>query len=109
MLDKAKTRWPKLNLDFMTIHASKGQEADFVILLGLQAGKEGFPAEARESVIEQGLLPQPEDFPDAEERRLAYVALTRARQQVWMLYDREQPSRFVEAFRQLGVPLLRKA
>ncbi|MDU6077339.1 MAG: DNA helicase IV [Pantoea sp.] len=109
VLDKAKTRWPKLNLDFMTIHASKGQEADFVILLGLQAGKEGFPAEARESVIEQGLLPQPEDFPDAEERRLAYVALTRARQQVWMLYDREQPSRFVEAFRQLGVPLLRKA
>ncbi|MGE1561225.1 DNA helicase IV [Pantoea septica] len=109
VLDKAKTRWPKLNLDFMTIHASKGQEADVVILLGLQAGKEGFPAEARESVIEQGLLPQPEDFPDAEERRLAYVALTRARQQVWMLYDREQPSRFVEAFRQLGVPLLRKA
>jgi len=109
VLDKAKTRWPKLNLDFMTIHASKGQEADFVILLGLQAGKEGFPAEARESVIEQGLLPQPEDFPDAEERRLAYVALTRARHQVWMLYDREQPSRFVEAFRQLGVPLLRKA
>jgi len=109
VLDKAKTRWPKLNLDFMTIHASKGQEADFVILLGLQAGKEGFPAAARESVIEQGLLPQPEDFPDAEERRLAYVALTRARQQVWMLYDREQPSPFVEAFRQLGVPLLRKA
>jgi len=109
VLDKAKTRWPKLNLDFMTIHASKGQEADFVILLGLQAGKEGFPAPARESVIEQGLLPQPEDFPDAEERRLAYVALTRARQQVWMLYDREQPSPFVEAFRQLGVPLLRKA
>jgi len=109
VLDKAKTRWPKLNLDFMTIHASKGQEADFVIMLGLQAGKEGFPAPARESVIEQGLLPQPEDFPDAEERRLAYVALTRARQQVWMLYDREQPSPFVEAFRQLGVPLLRKA
>ena len=109
VLDKAKTRWPKLRLDFMTIHASKGQQADIVILLGLQAGKEGFPAPARESVMEQGLLPQPEDFPDAEERRLAYVALTRARQQVWLLYDREQPSPFVDAFRQLGVPLLRKA
>lgn len=109
VLDKAKTRWPKLNLDFMTIHASKGQQADFVILLGLQTGKEGFPAPARESVIEVGLLPQPDDFPDAEERRLAYVALTRARQQVWMLYDRERPSPFVEQFRQLGVPLLRKA
>ncbi|MDR7341840.1 DNA helicase-4 [Pantoea alhagi] len=108
LLAKAKTRWPKLRLDFMTIHASKGQQADYVILLGLQEGAEGFPAPARESVIEEGLLPEPEDFPDAEERRLAYVALTRAKQQVWLLYNRQQPSLFVENFKRLGVPLLRK-
>lgn len=108
LLAKAKTRWPKLRLDFMTIHASKGQQADYVILLGLQEGAEGFPAPARESVIEEGLLPEPEDFPDAEERRLAYVALTRAKQQVWLLYNRQQPSPFVENFKRLGVPLLRK-
>lgn len=109
VLDKAKTRWPKMQLDFMTIHASKGQQADFVILLGLESGREGFPAAARESIIERGLLPEAEDFPDAEERRLAYVALTRARQQVWLLYDRECPSSFVQNFQQLGVPVLRKA
>ncbi len=109
VLEKAKTKWPKLKLDFMTIHASKGQQADYVILLGLQQGKEGFPAEARESIIEQGLLPQPEAFPDAEERRLAYVALTRARQQVFLMYDKQQPSVFVDHFRELGVPVLRKA
>ncbi|MGD8164395.1 DNA helicase IV [Pantoea sp. FN0307] len=108
LLAKAKTRWPKLRLDFMTIHASKGQQADYVILLGLQAGSDGFPAPTRESVIEEGLLPQPEDFPDAEERRLAYVAITRAKQQVWLLYNRQQPSVFVEDFKRLGVPLLRK-
>ncbi|MCZ4058786.1 DNA helicase IV [Pantoea sp. LMR881] len=107
--EKAKTKWPKLKLDFMTIHASKGQQADYVILLGLQQGKEGFPAEARESIMEQGLLPQPEAFPDAEERRLAYVALTRARQQVFLIYDKMQPSVFVDHFRELGVPVLRKA
>ncbi|MFV9685822.1 DNA helicase IV [Pantoea sp. KXB45] len=109
LLDKARTRWPKLNLEFMTIHASKGQQADYVILLGLQQGKEGFPAEVRESVIEQGLLPQPEPFPDAEERRLAYVALTRARQQVFLMFDKAAPSPFVDHFRELGVPVLRKA
>ncbi|MGC0781800.1 DNA helicase IV [Pantoea agglomerans] len=109
LLDKARTRWPKLNLEFMTIHASKGQQADYVILLGLQQGKEGFPAEARESIIEQGLLPQPEAFPDAEERRLAYVALTRARQQVFLMFDKAAPSPFVDHFRELGVPVLRKA
>ena len=108
LLAKAKTRWPKLRLDFMTIHASKGQQADYVILLGLQGGSDGFPAAARETVMEEGLLPQPEDFPDAEERRLAYVAITRAKQQVWLLYNRQQPSLFVENFKRLGVPLLRK-
>lgn len=78
-LQKAATRWPKLQIDFMTIHASKGQQADYVILVGLQEGNDGFPAPARESIMESALLPQVEDFPDAEERRLLYVALTRAR------------------------------
>ncbi|WP_312972712.1 DNA helicase IV [Atlantibacter sp.] len=107
-LEKAETRWPKLNIDFMTIHASKGQQADYVIIAGLQEGKEGFPAPARESVIEQGLLPQPEDFPDAEERRLLYVALTRARHRVWLLYNKPNPSRFVLVLEALGVPMAKK-
>ncbi|MGU0160431.1 hypothetical protein ACVXHB_08455 [Escherichia coli] len=44
---KAATRWPKLQIDFMTIHASKGQQADYVIIVGLQEGSDGFPAAAR--------------------------------------------------------------
>lgn len=107
-LSNAGTRWPKLNIDFMTIHASKGQEADFVIVLGLQSGPEGFPAQARESVFEQVLLPQQEAFEDAEERRLLYVALTRARHRVWLLFSKQQPSTFVEALKQLGVPILNR-
>lgn len=108
VLEKADTRWPKLNIDFMTIHASKGQQADYVIVIGLQEGKEGFPAPSRESIIEQGLLPQPEDFPDAEERRLLYVALTRARHRVWLLYSKPNPSRFVPVLEALGVPVAKK-
>lgn len=108
VLEKAEIRWPKLNIDFMTIHASKGQQADYVIVIGLQNGKEGFPAPARESIIEQGLLPQPEDFPDAQERRLLYVALTRARHRVWLLYSKPNPSRFVPILEALGVPVAKK-
>lgn len=37
-LEKAATRWPKLQLEFMTIHASKGQQADYVIVMGLKEG-----------------------------------------------------------------------
>lgn len=107
-LNNAATRWPKLNIDFMTIHASKGQEADYVIVLGLQSGKEGFPAQARESVFEQVLLPQPEGFEDAEERRLLYVALTRARHRVWLLFNKQQPSSFVEGLKRLSVPILNR-
>ncbi|MBB1199861.1 DNA helicase IV [Enterobacteriaceae bacterium 89] len=107
-LEKAATRWPKLHIDFMTFHASKGQQADYAIVLGLQEGQDEFPAPARESIMEQALLPQPEDFPDAEERRLLYVAMTRARQRVWLLYNKQQPSVFVEALKNLDVPVARK-
>ncbi|AHG18566.1 DNA helicase IV [Chania multitudinisentens RB-25] len=107
-LSKAATRWPKLNIEFMTIHASKGQQADYVIIAGLHDGNDGFPAIARESVLEDVLLPPPEDFPDAEERRLLYVALTRAKHQVWLLQDRESPSIFVEQLQDLGVPSQKK-
>jgi DNA helicase IV len=107
-LAKAATRWPKLTLEFMTIHASKGQQAEYVIIAGLHQGSDGFPAVARESVLEDVLLPQPEDFPDAEERRLLYVALTRAKHQVWLLQDRERPSVFVEQLQDLGVPAQKK-
>lgn len=92
----------------MTIHASKGQQANFVIVLGLQDGEDAFPAPARESIMEQALLPQPEDFPDAEERRLLYVALTRARHRVWLLFNKAQPSPFVEILQALDVPVARK-
>lgn len=104
ILEKAATRWPKLAIDFMTIHASKGQQADYVVVLGLQQGKDGFPALARESVMEEALLPQPEDYPDAEERRLLYVAMTRARHRVWLLFNKQEPSSFVDILKNLGVP-----
>lgn len=108
ILTRAATRWPRLTLDFMTIHASKGQQADYVIVLGLNDGSDGFPAPHRTSVIELALLPPPEAYPDAEERRLLYVALTRARHRVWLLFNPKHPSTFVTALRQLDVPVSKK-
>lgn len=77
-LEKAATRWPKLQLEFMTIHASKGQQADYVIVVGLHEGNDGFPAPARESIMEEALLPAVEDFPDAEETFVVCGANARA-------------------------------
>ncbi|CDG17334.1 DNA helicase IV [Xenorhabdus doucetiae] len=108
LLKKAPTRWPNLKIEFMTIHAAKGQQADYVIILGLQQGEDGFPAPERGSVMEQVLLPPPEDYPDAQERRLLYVALTRAKKQVWLMQEPKNPSIFIHQLAQLGVPIQRK-
>ena len=109
VLDKAATRWPNLSVEFMTIHASKGREADYVVICGMNDGKEGFPAKDQETVIERGLLAAQEDYPHAEERRLAYVALTRAKQRSWLLFNPENPSPFVGELKQLGVTVAKKA
>ncbi len=109
LLDRAATRWPGLDLHFMTLHGSKGCQADYVIVLGLHEGRDGFPAPEAPSVIEEVLLPAAEPFPDAEERRLLYVALTRARHRVWLLQDPLRPSRFVAALQRLGAVARRKA
>ncbi len=108
VLQHAATRWPTLNLIFKTMHASKGQEADYVIVLGLQKGKDGFPAECGEGILQQGIMPTVEHYPYAEERRLAYVALTRGRQQVWLLFNETSPSCFVAELKSLGVKHLKK-
>lgn len=108
ILKKASTRWPKLNIEFMTIHASKGLQADYVVIVGLQSGKDGFPAPENASIIEQVLLPETDHFPDAEERRLLYVALTRAKHQVWLMQNTESPSVFVKQLSDIGATVKRK-
>jgi hypothetical protein len=86
-------------LTFATAHATKGLEFDHVAVIGLDAGR--FPS-ARALA----------DAPDParaleEERRLAYVAWTRARLSLTLVYDPGSPSSFLlEAFEpeELGLP-----
>ncbi len=86
--------WPGQLKSPLTIHRSKGMEADYVIVLGLTADRYGFPSEIEDDPLLSLVLAKPENFPHAEERRLFYVALTRARHQVHLLVDRRRPSVF---------------
>jgi DNA helicase-4 len=86
---------PNLSIRFMTVHASKGLEADHVIILRAESDRMGFPSEIVDDPLLDLVLPKPENFEHAEERRLFYVALTRARHSVTILADREKPSAFV--------------
>ena len=83
-----------LQLRFATIHRSKGAEADVVILPGLLAGS--FPSQRTDDPALALAMPDGEHYPLAEERRLFYVALTRARRQVLMLTVQGRNSPFLD-------------
>lgn len=84
-----------LKVTFRTMHAAKGLEADIVVVIGAVSGTFGFPSAIEDDPVLTAAMPSPEAFPHAEERRLFYVALTRARQRAYVLTREDRPSPFV--------------
>lgn len=76
-----------LSIEYKTAHSSKGLEADYVIVLGLNGGKLGFPCQITDDSVLNLVLAKKEPFPNAEERRLFYVAVTRAKKHVYLIDD----------------------
>ena len=94
-----RTQGPKARdkVIFRTVHSAKGQEADYVVILDLKDGKYGFPCRVEDDPILKLVLPPLEDggYQFAEERRLFYVGLTRAKKGVYLVTDERRPSPFV--------------
>jgi DNA helicase IV len=93
---RAKLEHQGIQLEYQTAHQSKGTEADFVIIAGLEAGIYGFPSNVSDDPLMRLVLSDSEAFPYAEERRLFYVALTRARKRVYLIVPADTASPFVE-------------
>ena len=82
------------SVKLMTVHAAKGLEFDYVFIVGMEEGL--FPHERLGD----------DDVDEEEERRLFYVALTRARKKVFLshtfmrtIYGKQQlntPSQFID-------------
>lgn len=85
-----------LDIKFSTVHSAKGREADYVFVLGMNAGQYGFPSEMEDDPVLQLVMPRKEAYEHAEERRLFYVALTRARRKVFLLANKRSRSCFVD-------------
>ncbi len=80
---------------FMSVHSAKGLEADNVILVNCEEGQNGFPSLIEDDPILGYVLSEEDQFEYAEERRLFYVAITRAKRHTYVVYHGDKPSPFI--------------
>lgn len=86
---------PKVKAEFLTVHKSKGLEADIVIVINCNSGRHGFPSEMSDDKALNLLLSEADQYENGEERRLFYVAMTRAKEQVYFVADEVYKSKFI--------------
>ncbi len=87
--------------EFMSVHSSKGLEADNVILINMVDNIYGFPNKLINSKLIEELHPSDKSYIYAEERRLFYVALTRTKNYVYILVPLFKKSKFIKEVRHL--------
>ena len=119
-----------LNIKFCSAHKSKGLQADYVFIINCRDATLGFPSQVKEkelitltrktllqknsqtelgnsqkrkllNMIWKNLRPARDDE-FAEERRLFYVAMTRARKKIFFLSVKEKESSFICELRNYG-------
>lgn len=84
------------NIKYLTIHASKGLEDECVIIINLKDDILGIPNKIKDDKILKYVNNNKDIYPYEEERRLFYVALTRTKNEVYLLVDKKNPSIFVK-------------
>ena len=100
MIEKVRK---EVKLAFCSMHKSKGITRDFVFVINMNEGEKGMPSTRADEPILATMLARPDKFPLAEERRLFYVAMTRAKEKTFVVTERKKVSRFVkEIARNLG-------
>ena len=80
---------------FLTIHKSKGLEEDNIILINLTNSNNSLPSKLKNHKIINKIV-KTDYYPYEEERRLFYVALTRTRNNIYLLVPTTNYSIFVK-------------
>ena len=84
-----------LEIDFCSMHKSKGITRDIVFVLNMNDDQMGMPARGETDPLIDMLLSDAEPYAFAEERRLFYVAITRAREATYLIANEKNPSPFL--------------
>ena len=95
-IDRLKDEFKKQHITVLndTIHGVKGLEADIVFLI--YANKKNIPSENASDSILDLVSDTVNEYPFAEERRLYYVALTRAKEKVIIYTNKKYESSFLK-------------
>ena len=88
-------KYPKLNITFMTAHASKGLGYDNVIVVNGRNETYGFPSKIEDDPVLSFVIKGDRSIDYAEERRLFYVAMTRTKNRVFFIAPEQNPSEFL--------------
>ena len=86
--------YPNLDITFLSIHSSKGLGFDNVIVLNCNDDLYGLPSKVLTDSVMNLLNIESNNY--YEERRLFYVALTRTKNKVYILVDKNKKSSFVK-------------
>jgi DNA helicase-4 len=98
----AKPGFENIEVSGLSFHRAKGLEADYSILLDVSEGDYGVPSQIEDDELLNLVMPRPEKFEYAEERRLFYVALTRASRGVFLLTNAREPSRYIRELSEIA-------
>lgn len=85
-----------LEIKYLTIHKSKGLQADYVFIINNKDKGSGFPSKMVDDIVIEKLLGISESYPFSEERRLLYVALTRSKVKTYLLVEKANASVFIK-------------
>ncbi|MCR5118886.1 MAG: UvrD-helicase domain-containing protein [Lachnospiraceae bacterium] len=89
-----------LKMQFITAHRSKGLQADYVFIINNKDRGMGFPSKIQDDPLVEFLLQSSDTYPYAEERRLFYVAMTRARIKTFLVTVERNESVFATELEQ---------
>ena len=83
-------------ITYLTVHKAKGLEEENVIVINMIDEALGFPNKMKDNMELSFVLSKKESYLYAEERRLFYVALTRTKNNVYLLTNKNKTCIFIK-------------